>query len=339
MIRVPQKQKGAALIVVLLMTATLSFIVLALVSKMTQSAQRTAGVTLRNELLWRVVSAEVVAKEAIRQALAQAAEAGPALSLNHPLFSQQLDIPFPDRNGEGAMIFADATRCLNVNAVIAQSGSDQNANNAESEDTTNSLAALIIALGGNEGEATTLSAAIKDFIDPDTLQEIGGAEDDFYTDLPTPFRTAGGPIAHVSELRAIKGISPEFMGLVSPYLCAMPARDNVAINVNTLRPIDAPLLVAITAGTLDINDAERIISDRPPGGWTTTEQFLALPVFDNDGIDSQKLGSQVAVTSRYIEAIAGASVNEIDMNVRLVFDASANGSDISLIRREIGAPR
>ena len=324
MIERSNRQRGAALIIVLLLAATLSFLVLALVAATTQSVRRSGGAAIRGELLWRVSSAEIIAKAAIAEAFRVNAQGGPALTRAHPLFSQQLDIPFT--NGAGAIIFADASRCFNVNSLRDSAGDE----GAAAE-----FAAMLIATGLSDADARSLAGVVKDWIDEDAVQEIGGAEDGFYASLPTPYRTGGVFVASVSELRAMKGVTGGLYGAVSPFLCALPTIDATIVNINALRREDAPLLTGITGGVVDPVTAADLIEDRPPGGWTNIDQFLALPVFQDEDFDSQGLSARISVTPHYIEAVAGATVNEIDMSVRLLFATNESG-DVRLISRILG---
>lgn len=322
-----RKQRGAALMVVLLLAATLSFIMLALVSAMNLSLRRTGGAALRSDLIWLSTSADAFAAMTIRQAVLASREGGPPLSAQHPLFSQQINIPF-DR-GVGAVIFADATRCFNVNSLANEASGGDNESGPSKE-----LAETLKAAGLSDGDASNIVAVIKDWVDEDDVQEIGGAEDNFYSNLPTPYRTAGAPVASVSELRAMQGMTPEIYAAISPFLCALPTRDSTIINVNMLRPEDAPLLTGLTGGVLDPPRANDLIANRPPGGWAQVSQFWALPALQDDNIDAAALTPRTSVSSNYIEALAGATVNEIDMNVRLLFSADEGGR-VSLISREL----
>ncbi len=328
MIGAAKHQRGAALIIVLLLAATLSFLVLALVAATTQSARRSGGAAIRGELLWRVSSAEIIAKAAIAEALSAADQGGPPLTRAHPLFSQQLDIPFT--NGAGAIIFADATRCFNLNSLAA--GGD----NSESSGVSAEFVTLLTSVGLSDADAQAMAGVVKDWIDEDSVQEIGGAEDGFYASLPTPYRTGGASIAAVSELRAMKGVTSALYGAISPYLCALPTDERGILNVNALRPEDAPLLTAVTGGVLDQSTAADLLEKRPPGGWANVEQFLALPPFQDDDFDTQGLSARISVTPQYVEAVAGATVNEIDMNVRLLFSA-ADSANVVLISRVLGS--
>lgn len=336
--RKSEKQKGAALLIVLLLAATLSFIALSLVTAMTYSAQRTSGVALRGELLWRAVSAEAIAAGVIDDAMASLNQGGPPLSPAHPLFSRQLAVPMPE--GAGAIIFADATRCFNLNSLAggAQPTGARQASDEETYTPRDELIEILKHDGVSESQAADFVSVVSDWIDTDSIQNIGGAEDGFYTSLPTPFRTGAALLAHKSEIRAMSGVSEDLYAGIISRLCAYPTRDGVVINVNMLDPSDAPLLAALIGPETDPRAIADALADRPPGGWGAIDQFLALPVFASDDIDTETLEARTAITSRYIEALAGAEINEIDMTVRLLFMTGAeSGGAPTLIRRELGA--
>jgi general secretion pathway protein K len=60
--------------------------------------------------------------------------------------------------------------------------------------------------------ATTIINSLKDWLDSgddDALTGLSGAESDYYEDLDPPYRCKNGWLTHISELRLIKGITPE----------------------------------------------------------------------------------------------------------------------------------
>ncbi len=321
-------QRGAALIVVLLLAATLSFVVLALISAMSVSTQRTAGASLRGELLWRAISVETLASATIEEALSFVKSGGPVLSRSHPLFSQQLDIPFAD--GAGAAIFADATDCFNLNSLAVEDQESLTANILE-------LIDVLISVGLSNADATQFTATVRDWVDVDDVQEAGGAEDGFYTTLPAPYRTGGGPIASITELRAMKGVTAELYAAVTPYLCAVPSTASMMVNINTLHPDKAAVLAGLIGSALDYSTVRGLLVSRPPGGWSSNDQFWAQPALsENQGIDTNALKSRTSISSDYIRVRAGVTVNDVDMVVRLVFSTLQGNDRVMLTAREFG---
>lgn len=54
-----------------------------------------------------------------------------------------------------------------------------------------------------------VAAAILDWRDPDNVLSPGGAENEFYQSLPTPYPCRNGPFKNVAELMLVKGMTPE----------------------------------------------------------------------------------------------------------------------------------
>ncbi len=69
----------------------------------------------------------------------------------------------------------------------------------------------ILAACGMESSAeiTALANSIADWIDEDTNFGIGGAENDYYQSLDTPYLCKDGPLESIEELLLVKGVTPE----------------------------------------------------------------------------------------------------------------------------------
>lgn len=114
--------------------------------------------------------------------------------------------------------------------------------------------------------------AILDWIDEDSETRYpNGAEDEYYTGLDTPYRTANGPFATVRELLLVRGITPEVFEKLAPYLCVLP--QNTAINVNTA---PAEVLMSIHP-MIDNSTAELLINARQAQAFQSTKGFLEHP--------------------------------------------------------------
>jgi general secretion pathway protein K len=328
-----ERQRGAALLIVLLLAATLSFIILGLADAMQQAVRLNAGAGARGALLWRATSLETLAKEAVAEALRlDETDVGP-FTLEHPLFATEFQLPADD--GGGAMRFADATRCFNLNSLVIEDGQ----NNSVNESAVNELAAIAEAIGMGVSDAMQLAHVAADWVDSDNVQEIRGAEDGLYTILPTPFRTGAAKLAAVSEIRAMDGVTAQIYAAIEPYLCAHPSSEPSLININMLRPQDAPILVGLTEGAVSRLGALEVIADKPPGGWDDIDAFWSHRVFvAAEDIDVETLKQRTALSSRYIEVLGRASVNDVEASVRLLFMVEREGEKLLLLSREIGAP-
>jgi len=336
----PDRQKGAALIVVLLLVATLSFIVLAITSKTVNAVRRSSANIVRNEIYWREIGTEELAAAALNRTINTTG--GDVFSDAHPLFAAPISLPLPQ--GTGTLRFADATRCFNLNSLVIDDGEGGFERNPIAVDEFKSLG---VTLGLGDSEAEELADVIVDWIDVDGNQELRGAEDSFYTGLPVPFRTGGTLLASVSELRAMKGVTKELYDGFAPFLCAITTPAPSILNVNFLRPEHAPLLAAALREKIELTAIVDLIAQRPPGGYANKQEFLALPAFaplnrekesetsTDEEIDA--IFERVDVKSSYVEVQVQLEFNGIEMERRLLFSLTP-GDDPSLIRRMRGGP-
>lgn len=285
-----EKQKGAALLIVLLLAATLSFVALSAMELTTRAAARTGNVTSRGEALWRAFAVETLALSAIEEIAS--ADSG-IMSLDDPWASEPVELPFDD--GGARVFLGDGTACFNINTLgAAASGTDTSEAQAE-------FIRLAGHLGISEFDAAALGEAIGDWIDEDTNRRPQGSEDEYYTVLPSPYRTGNQPMASVSELRAVKGVTREFYGALKPYLCAMERDAASVINVNMMSERHAPVLAAALGGAVTLQAASDLIAARPPGGWLSVDAFFETPPIGDLDLQNQ---AHFAVTSRFLIARA-----------------------------------
>lgn len=99
--------------------------------------------------------------------------------------------------------------------------------------------------------------ALLDWLDDDSETRFpNGAEDDYYTRLDEPYRAANGPLADISELLLVRGMTAEIYAKLSPFITVLqPA---VTINVNTA---PAEILMSLGPG-IDRATADLLVSSR-----------------------------------------------------------------------------
>ena len=137
------------------------------------------------------------------------------------------------------------------------------------------LQALLEAQGLFRSDARALAESVADWIDTDASPRAFGAEDGYYGTLETPYRAANARLVNLSELRAIKGFTPEIIETIRPLVCVRPSTFQSALNIETLHESDAPLLIALYSGELSMEQAQSVIRARPLSGWLTLDTFLA----------------------------------------------------------------
>ena len=127
-------------------------------------------------------------------------------------------------------------------------------------------------------DAEALAETLADWIDSDGNRTTLGGEDDTYVNAAPPYRTAGTLLSEVSELRAIRGFTPEIYARIRPFVCALPTADLSPLNINLLDAGNAVLLTMLMDGRLDPEAAAELIESRPDGGWLTVDEFWNNPM-------------------------------------------------------------
>ena len=178
-------------------------------------------------------------------------------------------IPLP---GEGLATgtIRDGGNCFNLNSLVqGEVGTGLAQRPAGIEQFVN----LMLVLGLPEPAARRVAAAAADWIDSDADPGPQGAEDSAYSGGEPAYRAGNTLMADPTELRAVAGVTPEIYRQLKPYLCALPAADMSAINVNTLLPRDAPLLAMFAPARTRPDRVRGLIASRPQNGWRNSYDF------------------------------------------------------------------
>lgn len=329
------RQRGAALLVVLLLVATLSFIALSITDRMLIASSRSVNARVRSELLWRVFAAEALARKAIETA---AQTDGFRFAADNPFFLEAQNVPMDD--GGALLSFRDGSLCFNLNSLSAATeGTGQKKKDegeaAAANDPAEELDRIIDAAGLDDVKAERVVAVVRDWIDTDSFQSASGAEDDYYAGLPAPYRTGGAQLADVSELRAMSAIDAKAYQQLRPFICALPATTASAINVNMLKPADAPLLAAMVGAQMTTSAAQEVIRNRPPGGYKSVEDFWRVDAFAGKEISETTRG-RARIKSDYIGVDAAVRFHDRTATLTMLFQIDGQ-SKARLIERQIGA--
>jgi len=85
-------------------------------------------------------------------------------------------------------------------------------------------------------EAVAILEAIVDWTDGDKMPSgSGGAEDDYYLSQPDPYQAANMPFRSIEELQMVRGVSPQIMKGLRPYLTALEPGER--LNINTMKDL------------------------------------------------------------------------------------------------------
>jgi len=198
--------------------------------------------------------------------------------------------PIPLPNGEIRGSIVDAQGRLNVNAL-----GDADASSASER-------ARIAALFAQRGGPNTALDAIADWIDADGAVREAGAEDAYYAAQAVPGLAANVPVLRVAELATVKGVTPQALAAVAPYLSALPR--GTPVNVNT-----APAeVLAVIVDKLGADGAAALVARRAREPYGTIAEFRSRLPKGATLSDERAL----AVKSTYfyvtVEARQGATV-------------------------------
>ena len=317
-------ERGAALLIVLLLVATLSVISVGILQTVTRSVQIASLSGARNQVGWFVNGAETLVAQKIRQ-LAEATEG--RITRYSPGLGQ--DIMFPI---DGGNIFArveDASNCFNLNSLSVDPEAESVTVNPHLFYTR-----MLIALGFPQNQASQLMQVAADWIDSDSTQRAFGAENGYYAALASPRSAANGPVVTSKELLDMRGYTPEIFRVIAPYVCARPDQDIGPFNINTMDQRHAPLMVAVFSGEISIDQMTAIMETQGNGEFPDVETFLTEPSL------------AAVVPERRLEAVLGTVSNFFRLSGEVVYvDAVTSyeavfrlGSDnsVRLVRRRIG---
>lgn len=138
-----------------------------------------------------------------------------------PWFQPLPKLPVP--GGEIAGRLFDASGCFNLNALV-QGGQVDGLARARFERLLDLL-----------GLPRAIAAQAIDWIDPDQVPEVGGAEDLYYLGMNPPRRAANQPFVLASELLLLPSVDETAYARLRPHVCALP--DPAApINLNFATP-------------------------------------------------------------------------------------------------------
>lgn len=316
--RVPDRERGVALLTVLLLVAVMSALAVGVLDDIRFSLRRAANAQSVGQAQWYALGAETLAQARVRALLER--DAGRVT-----LQGDWADRPFvfPIEGGTVAARLKDGGACFNLNAVVTGALVGQVGEGlVASPEGVRQLAALI-RLTGASGDGERLAWAVADWIDQDNDTSPQGAEDEAYVRLRSPYRTAGALLAEVSELRAVRGFTPEVYARLRPYVCALPETGPARINVNTLPEDRAAVLAALWSGRLPVETARGVLASRPASGWASESAFLAQAALSPAGAPDDP--TQLTLRSRFfaLDAEVAYADAQVVMSALLQQDAGA----------------
>ena len=318
-----RRQAGVALLTVLLLVAVMSVLLVSVLDDIRFGVRRAGNAHAQSQAQWYALGAETLARSRL-QALAARDRQRTTLAggwNNRPFV-------FPIEDGVIRASLRDQSNCFNLNSVVE--GAEEQLQRRDTG--MRQFVALARSLGIAPARAGELVGALSDWIDSDQAAGPMGAEDSHYLRQRHPFRTSGTLLAEVSELRAIRGFDDATYRLLRPHVCALPSPELSPVNINTLGPDDAALLVMISEGHLGLAAARGVIARRPADGWLDVATFWASPALAGLSPGDDAL-QQLSVRTRYFGLHAEVQYLDADVVMSTLFELDAGGEVTALARR------
>jgi len=304
------RQKGAALVVALLVFAIAAALMVGLQRDFTLAMQRGSHSLVKEQAWAYLMGTENLAEIALQMDRITDAERDTPRDDLTELWAQEAT-PYPlEEGGLLAGQLEDLQGRFNLNNLLSDGGQEASDERTEGEggDTTlpnaTSPAPASGGLAGREGQllsgaqkqfirllqalegveislslARQIMDAIIDYIDTDEQPRAAMGEDEAYRNIEPPYRPANRALASVSELRAVAGITPEIYRALAPLVSVWPAGGS-KLNMFTA---PAPLLRSLNTDDrldpLPLAEVQQLIERRTSGEITGIDDLLAAPVF------------------------------------------------------------
>lgn len=306
------RERGAALLSVLLLVAMMAVIAALMLDRLNLATRLAANGQAMTQARLYATSAETLAMARIKALVETSEERTVDRS---GLLGRDFPLPLP--RGTVMARVDDAGNCFNLNSLVEA-------------DVQGALRLRLVGLGQMralmkglaipEAEAAIISDSVADWIDSDNAPAPNGAEDDSYQGRAVPYRTAGRLISDVSEIRAVRGMTPQFYERLRPWLCALPGADLSPINVNTLRPDQALLLTMIAPQAIPAQRARAMLAVRPALGWKSPDEALR-------GVGGEGAAvplNQLQVRSRWFLLTQTVTVDSVSVEEQALIDVGVN---------------
>lgn len=272
------RQRGVALIMVLLVVAVVTVVSAGLVTRQ-QLTIRSSGNHQFQQQAWQyALGGEALAKALLERDLRETG------AVDHP--GEAWAAPFRafelEGGGELRVRIEDLGGRLNVNGLVRNGRPDRRA--------LERFQRLLRRLDIHEPYAERLF----DWLDADEQASgLAGAEDNAYLLLQPAYRAANRPLADVSELRLLLNMSEAHYRRLLPHVSALPP--DARLNVNSAGAV----VLSSLGEALEPEGAIELVATRELAGYRSLEEFFSVLGEAGQRVSRQRL----AVGSQYFQAI------------------------------------
>lgn len=309
-----KRERGVALITVLLIVAIVTVVTAALVARQHLAIRSSANQLNARQALHYAMGGEALAQGILLRDI-KGNSGDPRSPVDHlgEAWARPLP-PFAIEQGEIAVRISDLSGRFNLNSLVQ--GKQVNRIALERFQRLQRLL----------GIERNYAPALVDWLDED--QQVygeGGAEDNQYLLATPPYRTGGQAMASVSELRLLLGMTEADYRRLLPHVSALPAQ--TPLNVNTA---SAPVLASLADG-LSLASGRSLQTAGGREGYRDLAAFLGQPALAGLGVQ----GAGLAVGSQFFEVRSEVRLGERRLVLLSTLQRSAEG-EMLVLGRDFG---
>ncbi|MFE8071732.1 type II secretion system minor pseudopilin GspK [Marinobacteraceae bacterium S3BR75-40.1] len=320
--RLPRRQQGMALIMVLLAFALVGSLAAGMLSSQSLMIYKASHYLDQRQARGFALGGEAFARQLLYRDWEDDDENNEMVDDPGEFWAAN-SAALPVKQGAGAveMQINDLQGKINLNDLVDANGKV----NPLVRDRLDRLIGMLPGL-----QAVNVDKIIDWIDDNDQVSSGQGAEDGIYLGMNPPYRAANFPFVDVSELRLIDGMTPEGFAVLKPHVSALPAH-NQGINVNfaSIQVIQSlvPKMTFQQAKVIydDIRDENKKFR------FENVQDFIARPEFAGTGIKKDLL----RVDSNFMESAVRVNLN--GQIYRLVTKLYRNNKgELQVISRDAG---
>ncbi len=306
--KLPQEQKGVALIMALMVFALVSAMAASVMSYLARERDVIEQVQQTVQLKQQLLGGEAWAIDYFSQLEESSL---PEFTSSKWLLKQET-FPLEQDGDEMVISLLDRQSCFNINLL---------ANEAIAELNYQRLQRLITSLGKNPN----LADQIKDWVDGDQdITGAGGHEDEFYQNFSPSFRTSDSALVSETEMLLWRWQSQD-LAVLLPWLCIWPVE--MGANVNRFpEPLQDAYLVDMTQ-----EQKQKFNARLDSAGFASVNDFL-----EEESLADQTLEKEDwRINMAYVDALIQVTLGErkMSLHTRLI---KSNAGDVRAYGRSYG---
>jgi general secretion pathway protein K len=298
-----ESNRGFAILVAMISAVVLSILAAAFAYAMKVETRLAANTNNDEQMIWMgrggmELAAYVLAQEgnlpftSLNQIWAGGPGSGPETN-NSTLMNLSLK-NYPLGDGTVTVSMIELESKINVNTASSQL-----------------LQQVLTSMGVDANDISVVSDSIMDWVDTDDSPRPAGAESDYYQSLDPPYYAKNAPIDDLSELRFIKGITPDMYFGSSATNVQESVFEHHKLGFGNA-PGQAPdyafgltnVFTPYSSGKINVNTADETVLELIPGMDTTSAQNILKFRSGPDGVD----GTEDDTPFQNVGQIAAAGV-------------------------------